>query len=97
VSALERILEGEIVTDVVQIAADGTCPAEVERDAVACLFEDNDPVRVLADWMTRSNRSATTARLPSHVFARIDGVMIVGSNWAILAQFLAMSRSHRSR
>jgi hypothetical protein len=49
VSALGRILEGEIVTDALRIAADGTCPAEAERDAFLCLFEDADPVRVLAD------------------------------------------------
>ena len=49
VSALGRILEGEVVTDVLQIAADGTCPAEAERDAFRCLFENDDPARVLAD------------------------------------------------
>ena len=49
VSVLGRILEGEIVTDVLQIAADGTRPAAAERDAFLCLFEDDDPVRVLAD------------------------------------------------
>ena len=47
--AVRRILEGEIVTDYHQIAPDGTCPPEAEQDAFACLFEDDDPVRALAD------------------------------------------------
>jgi len=47
--ALRRILEGEIVTDYHQIAADGTCPPEAERDAFTCLFEDDDAVQILAN------------------------------------------------
>jgi hypothetical protein len=47
--ALRRILKGEIITDSHQIAEDGTCPPEAERDAFACLFEEDDPVQVLAD------------------------------------------------
>jgi hypothetical protein len=45
---VRRILEGEIVTEYRPID-DGTCEPEAERDAFACLFEDDDPVRVLAD------------------------------------------------
>ncbi len=48
-AALHRILAGAIVTDYHQIAPDGTCPPEAERDAFACLFEGNDPLQVLAN------------------------------------------------
>jgi hypothetical protein len=46
--AVRRILEGEIVIDYDQIAEDGTWPPGAERDAFACLFEEDDPVQVLA-------------------------------------------------
>jgi hypothetical protein len=47
--AVRRILEGESVIDCDQVAEDGTWPPQAERDAFTCLFEDDDPVQVLAD------------------------------------------------
>jgi hypothetical protein len=59
---VRRILTGEIVTDYHQIDADGNWPPEAERDAFACLFEDDDPAQVLADLDHSIIRNATSTR-----------------------------------